>query len=109
MKAILQTEYGPPEVLQLTEVEKPTPTENQVLVKVHAASVNALEWRPFTMSPIMVRLVRGIGCRGGVCGACATIYRVEGESDRHRRRAGGGGRPGPGDIYRVNGRVTRDA
>jgi NADPH:quinone reductase-like Zn-dependent oxidoreductase len=60
MKAILQTEYGPPEVLQLTEVEKPTPTENQVLVKVHAASVNALEWRPFTMSPIFIRLVGGL-------------------------------------------------
>jgi len=60
MKAILQTKYGPPEVLQLKEVEKPSPTENQVLVKVHAASVNALEWRPFTMSPIFVRLMGGL-------------------------------------------------
>jgi NADPH:quinone reductase-like Zn-dependent oxidoreductase len=60
MKAILQTEYGPPEVLQLKEIEKPTPTENQVLVKVHAASVNALEWRPFTMSPILIRLMGGL-------------------------------------------------
>ncbi len=60
MKAILQTKYGSPEVLQLTEVEKPTPTENQVLVKVHAASVNALEWRPFTMSPIFIRLMGGL-------------------------------------------------
>jgi len=60
MKAILQTEYGPPEVLQLKEVEKPTPTEDQVLVKVHAASVNALEWRPFTMSPIFIRLMGGL-------------------------------------------------
>ncbi len=60
MKAILQTKYGPPEVLQLTEVEKPTPTENQVLVKVHVASVNALEWRPFTMSPIFIRLMGGL-------------------------------------------------
>jgi len=60
MKAILQTKYGPPEVLQLKEIEKPTPTENQVLVKVHAASVNALEWRPFTMTPIFVRLMGGL-------------------------------------------------
>jgi NADPH:quinone reductase-like Zn-dependent oxidoreductase len=60
MKAILQTKYGPPEVLQLKEIEKPTPTENQVLVKVHAASVNALEWRPFTMSPIFIRLMGGL-------------------------------------------------
>lgn len=60
MKAILQTEYGPPEVLQLKEIEKPSPTENQVLVKVHAASVNALEWRPFTMSRIFIRLMGGL-------------------------------------------------
>ena len=60
MKAILQTEYGPPEVLQLKEIDKPTPTEDQVLVKVHAASVNALEWRPFTMSPIFIRLMGGL-------------------------------------------------
>src|SRR3990172_1562229 len=60
MKAILYTKYGPPEVLQLMEVEKPTPNENQVLVKVHAASVNALEWRPFTMTPIFIRLMGGL-------------------------------------------------
>ena len=60
MKAILYTEYGPPDVLQLAEVEKPAPKENQVLVKVHAASANALEWRPFTMSPIIIRLMGGL-------------------------------------------------
>lgn len=60
MKAILQTKYGPPEVLQLEEVEKPTPKDNQVLVKVHAASVNALDWRPFTMTPIFIRLIGGL-------------------------------------------------
>lgn len=59
MKAIVYTRYGSPDVLQIQEVEKPTPKDNQVLVKVHSASVNALDWRPFTMPLILVRLFRG--------------------------------------------------
>lgn len=59
MKAILYTVYGPPEALRLAEVEQPTPSENQVLVKVRAASANALEWRGFTMSTLLLRLLRG--------------------------------------------------
>jgi NADPH:quinone reductase-like Zn-dependent oxidoreductase len=59
MKAILYTKYGTPDVLELRDVEKPSPKADEVLVRVHAASINALEWRRFTLPKIMVRLMCG--------------------------------------------------
>ena len=47
MKAIVYTQNGPPDVLQLRELAKPEPREDQVLVRVHAASANALDYRRF--------------------------------------------------------------
>lgn len=59
MKAIVHTKYGPPDALQLREVENPTPNENQILVKVHAASVNAYDYRTMRADPFMIRLMGG--------------------------------------------------
>jgi NADPH:quinone reductase-like Zn-dependent oxidoreductase len=50
MKAILSAQYGPPEVLTLQEIEQPTPKEDQVLIRVHAASVNPYDWHRMTGS-----------------------------------------------------------
>jgi len=59
MKAIVNTKYGPPDVLQLKEVEKPTFKEDEVLVKVHAASANAYDWHLLTADIFLVRLMGG--------------------------------------------------
>jgi NADPH:quinone reductase-like Zn-dependent oxidoreductase len=45
VKAVIYTEFGPPDVLQLTEVEKPSPKEGEVLIKVHATTVCSADYR----------------------------------------------------------------
>jgi NADPH:quinone reductase-like Zn-dependent oxidoreductase len=59
MKAIVYTQYGPPDVLQFTEVAKPTPKDDEVLIKIHAASVNPLDWRLMRGKPLFARLMIG--------------------------------------------------
>src|SRR5579884_764657 len=57
MKAIVYTQYGSPDVLQFKEVAKPTPKDNEVLVKVRAASVNAAELHLLRGKPFLMRLM----------------------------------------------------
>jgi len=56
MKAVVYEKYGPPDVLQLLEVEKPVPEEDEVLVKVHAVSLNASDWEFLMARPRYVHL-----------------------------------------------------
>lgn len=60
MKAIVYQEYGSPDVLELKEIEKPSPKDNEVLVKVHAASVNDWDWGLLRGKPLVVRLLFGL-------------------------------------------------
>jgi NADPH:quinone reductase-like Zn-dependent oxidoreductase len=57
MKAIVYTHYGSPDVLQLNEVERPTPRDNEVLVQVHAVSVNAGDLHVMRADPFLIRLM----------------------------------------------------
>jgi NADPH:quinone reductase-like Zn-dependent oxidoreductase len=60
MKAIVYNKYGPPDVLELTEVEKPIPKDNQVLVRVHAASVNYGNLVLLKGEPFLARFAFGL-------------------------------------------------
>ena len=60
MKAIVYEKYGSPDVLEFREIEKPVPKDDEVLVKVHAASLNAYDWHLMRADPFLVRLM-GMG------------------------------------------------
>ncbi len=59
MKAIVHTQYGPPDVLHFAEVAKPSPTDNEVLIKLYAASVNPLDRYSMRGAPL-IRLIPGL-------------------------------------------------
>ena len=61
MKAIVQDRYGSPDVLELREIDQPVPTDHEVLVRVQASSINALDWHFMRGDPYLARSDMGIG------------------------------------------------
>jgi NADPH:quinone reductase-like Zn-dependent oxidoreductase len=80
MKAAVHTSYGPPNVVRIAEVDKPTPKDNQVLVKVHATTVNRTDCGFRAGRPFFVRALTGLPRAKG-----------DGPGDRVRRSRGSGG------------------
>ena len=60
MKAAVYTRYGPPDVVEVKDVEEPVPKDNEVLIKVRVASVNPLDWKTMTGGPYIVRILLGL-------------------------------------------------
>ena len=60
MKAIVRDSYGSPDVLELTDIDKPEPGDDEVLLRVHAASVNPADWHLLRGEPYIARLQLGL-------------------------------------------------
>jgi len=60
MKAVVFTKYGTPDVLELKEVDKPTPKDDEVSIKVHAASINDWDWGLLRGKPFANRIMFGL-------------------------------------------------
>ena len=60
MKAILYNNYGSPDVLRMEDIERPIPGDNEVLIKVHAVSINSWDWDMLTGTPFEYRFISGL-------------------------------------------------
>ena len=60
MKAAVYSRYGPPEVVHIADIEKPVPKDDEVLIKIRAASVNPLDWRLMRGAPYLLRALPGL-------------------------------------------------
>jgi NADPH:quinone reductase-like Zn-dependent oxidoreductase len=60
MKTAIHTEYGPPDVVEIADVEKPVPKDDEVLIEVRAASINPYDWHFLRGVPQLMRLVAGL-------------------------------------------------
>jgi NADPH:quinone reductase-like Zn-dependent oxidoreductase len=61
MRAIVYEDFGPPDILRCAEIEKPVPGDNEVLIKVRAASVNPLDWKVMKGGPFLLRILLSRG------------------------------------------------
>jgi NADPH:quinone reductase-like Zn-dependent oxidoreductase len=60
MRAAVYSRYGPPDVLEIRDVERPIPGENEVLVRIRATTVSAADWRMRKADPVLVRFMNGL-------------------------------------------------
>src|SRR5262249_4001889 len=104
MRALIRDRYGPPDVLEVREVERPATKEGEILVRVHAASINDWDWGllnqptlPFSRGAPQVRIL-GSDVAGRVAAAGSGVRRLRVGDEVHGdlSRFGSGGRGGVG-------------
>ena len=72
MRAVVNTEYGGPDVLRILDVERPVPADDEVLVQVHATTVNRTDCGFRAPWPWFIRLFAGLGDRSGRSSAASS-------------------------------------